>query len=346
MSLIDSIIEFEEISLSNLRHIERPSPSFIPIHLTGGIGDVIMAVDTIRTLEQNHNTMVYSGHARAFNYFYGETKAKSLPMPEYQWHLELNTVARFRFSDSFCKFEMNSHEALFLGQQEVFKRHPDVGSMVRNHPHKDFLLSRFAGERGFDRRSFPLFTLGLKFAPYCTDGRKSPSNYITIHDGYDVANYSQIKGSSTKQWPLRYWAELISKIKTAYPNIKVIQLGSKTGRPIPFVDEQMLNKTTITDAFDILSKSTLHIDGDSGLVHAATALCVPCVVMFGPTPDYFFGYSQNTNLRSKATCKNACFWVNDDWMSECAIGERMPPCMEEITPHEVFQAVMKSAPEL
>lgn len=345
MGLIDSIVEIEELSLGNLRYIDRASPTFIPVHLTGGIGDVIMAGQTIRDLSIGHSMVVYSGHAKAFNYFYGSEKAKPLPMPEYKWHLELNTVARFRFSGSFHKFEIPLHEELFLKQQNIFKEHPAVEEMTRNHPHKDFLISRFARERGLDRRTFALFSLGLQGNSYAVMKKEVPQKYITVHDGYDVANFSQITGASTKQWPLRYWAELISKIKIDYPHLSVIQLGSKTGRPIPFVDKQMLNKTTIEEAFDILSKSSLHIDGDSGLVHAATVMQVPCIVMFGPTPDYFFGYPQNTNLRSGKTCENACFWINEDWMANCGTGEKSSLCMEEIKPDRVLQAVMKRAPK-
>lgn len=162
--------------------------------------------------------------------------------------------------------------------------------------------------------------------------------YITVHDGYDVSNWKDIEGRSTKQWDLNHWTKLIELIKQSYPDYLIVQLGSNTGRCIPGVHEQWLNKTKLVRAFDILKLSSLHIDGDSGLVHAATAMKVPCIVMFGPTPDYFYGYPQNLNLRA-STCSDACFWLKDDWMKNCPIGHSTPKCMDDITAEMVFRAV-------
>lgn len=162
--------------------------------------------------------------------------------------------------------------------------------------------------------------------------------YITIHDGYDINYHIGIDDFSNKQWPLIYWELLIKEIKKFYPDYKIIQLGTKTGRKIQGVDECLLKKTTLIECFDIISYSSLHIDGDSGLVHAASRLNVPCVVMFGPTPDYFYGYDKNINLRSDY-CKDACYWINGDWMNKCPIGHKTAKCMDQLTPQRVFEAV-------
>ena len=165
--------------------------------------------------------------------------------------------------------------------------------------------------------------------------------YLTIHDGYDVQYHARVSGSSTKQWPISYWNELVRLIKEQYPQIKLTQVGSKTGREITGVDECKLNQTTITECFNILRGSSLHIDGDSGLVHAATRMNTPCVVIFGPTPDYFYSYPQNINLRS-SRCKEACYWTKPEWMNKCPIGFSYPKCMSDITPDQVMEKIKSS----
>ena len=56
----------------------------------------------------------------------------------------------------------------------------------------------------------------------------------------------------------------------------------------------------------VLKGSLLHIDCDSGLVHLATQLGTKCVVLFGQTSVWYFGYEQNINIVSKVC--NSCYF--------------------------------------
>jgi len=162
---------------------------------------------------------------------------------------------------------------------------------------------------------------------------------ITIHDGFDVNNKSIVHGRCTKQWKWDYWNKLVRLIKNSC-DATIIQLGAVTGREIDGVDQCLLNKTTILEAIKILEKSKFHIDGDSGLVHVATKLGIPCIVLFGPTPDYFYGYKKNVNIRSNV-CKEACFWIKDNWMDKCPLGYATPKCLDAITADDVFEKIRK-----
>ena len=339
---LQGLIEQQESVIAHQKHISRGDPLFIPIELTGGIGDVICSRMALEEISKNHKLLIYSGHADAFNYFSDTLKAKSGPIPSFTWHLEFNTVARFRFSDQFDGFELTSHRELFNHQQRIFKMAPWLETVTRDHPHQDAALARRSAWIGEKRWDTPLASLGLEpIDDPIFRRRHEPLKIITIHDGYDTSNWSGIDGRSTKQWKWSHWCALAKRIRREFPDFRIFQLGSITSREIDDVDVSLLNKTTIIEAFDFLSRSALHIDGDSGLVHAATHLGIPCVVMFGPTPDYFYGYPQNTNLRAK-TCADACYWLSDDWMARCPIGYSTPQCMDDLHPDQVFEAVKEA----
>ena len=328
----------QERKIKTRYYASYADPAFIPIHLTGGIGDVIAARPVLEKLSGEYRIACYSAHYEAFNYFSETLKALPEPMPNFSWHLEFNVVARFRFTDQFDGFLIPAHQELFQSQKRIFQKSPIIKTFVTEHPHHDAALARYSQAYGLNRIDFPLYSLGLD--PYVNIVRPTRLRVdpvITLHDGYDTTNWSDISGRATKQWKWEHWNRLVQMLKKEFPHLQICQLGAKTGREIDGVDYQLINKTTITEAFDILKRSMLHIDGDSGLVHAATSLKVPCVVMFGPTPDYFYGYPENTNLRAN-TCADACYWLTDNWMTKCPIGHSGPKCMDEITPEQVFGA--------
>ncbi len=312
--------------------------TFIPLHLTGGIGDVIISVDAVEHLAREFEVVVYTHHVEAFNYFFRGVATVFRELHAFDWHLRLNAVSQFSFSKSFQGFLMKEHESLFDKQRKLFHKQPYFHSLVNHHPNLDYLLSRYFGGIAIDRRHAPLYSLGYEdFLRFSMIQKLPPGDYITVHDGYDVTNVTAASARITKTWNLEHWTELVKKIKRN-TGLRVIQLGAKSSRPIEGVDECLVNKKTLIESFDILARSRLHIDGDSGLVHAATRMQVPCIVMFGPTPDYFYGYPQNRNLRS-GVCKDACYWMKPDWMTSCPIGYESPRCMDELSPDRVFSEI-------
>ncbi len=261
-------------------------------------------------------------------------------MPEFTWQLEFNTIAKFHFRHYFHGFLMQEYKDLYLQQQDYFKEKPRLETLVKTHFDKFFLIANYAKEMGIDRRSFPMHCLGydddLQFG---VTPNSSRSKIITIHDGFDIHNRNIVSGRATKTWKWDHWNDLVRMLHAQYPDYKVIQLGaSPTARPIDGVDECLIDKTTITEAFDIVAKSSLHIDGDSGLVHAAARLDTPAIVLWGPTPDNFYGYDQHTSIRSKA-CEGSCYGVKTNWNDKCPIGHASPICMDEITPEQAMKEV-------
>ena len=163
--------------------------------------------------------------------------------------------------------------------------------------------------------------------------------YLTIHDGLNL--HTAIAGGNfTRNWPAAYWKELLGLIKQQFPALKTVQLGGSTSHPFDFVDISLVGKTSVADLPHILQKSTLHLDGESGMVHLANLTQTPCVVLFGPSKAAYLAYARNTNIQAPVC--GGCMNISKHWMTRCILG--YPPekqCMASITPQMVFDAVQK-----
>lgn len=165
------------------------------------------------------------------------------------------------------------------------------------------------------------------------------NEYITLHRGCDT----RYPKNSTKLWPLDYYNALIKMLKNAWPNKKLVQIGVSYERSgiMDNVDCNLVENTNMLQLASLLKHSALHIDNEGGLVHLRHALNTgPSIVMFGPTSDKFFGYSENCNIRGKG-CDHWCEWLTDTWMIECPKKYFEPPCMLSIVPDLVMAQARK-----
>lgn len=161
--------------------------------------------------------------------------------------------------------------------------------------------------------------------------------FITIHHGCDT-KYA----GSTKLWPLQNYRKLVHLLRQRYPDLVVVQIGvSKVRFPkVDGVDIYLAGKTNMEQVKVLLKHSLVHIDNEGGLVHMRHALQGGrSVVLFGPTSDRFYGYSENSNLRS-STCPRACEWLAADWSDRCMRqNSSIPACMEALQPELVLERV-------
>lgn len=138
-----------------------------------------------------------------------------------------------------------------------------------------------------------------------------------------------------KTWPFDHYEKLIPMIKKRFSGIQVVQLGDGRTERVKDADLVMFGKSLEVVKY-ILRDSLLHIDNESGLPHLATQLGTKCVVLFGPTPVWFWGYPQNINIVSEE-CKE-CQAMIRDWYVKCLRYDE-PKCMRSITPERVFAEV-------
>jgi len=93
---------------------------------------------------------------------------------------------------------------------------------------------------------------------------------------------------ATKIWPARHVADLARRLAAA--GLRPVLLGGPRERGLAreiATAAQCVDTTgnSIGEALAILSLSALAVGGDTGLVHAARALGIPTVAVFGPTPS-------------------------------------------------------------
>lgn len=98
-----------------------------------------------------------------------------------------------------------------------------------------------------------------------------------------------------------------------------------------------MGKTNVRQAMALVSQCDLLIGPDSGLIHAAGALRVPSLGLFGPFhSDVRVRYMPEANvIQSDLKCA-PCFSYNFH-IHECPLGGPNAPCMWNITPDEVFE---------
>ncbi|MBE6099331.1 MAG: hypothetical protein E7197_04685 [Anaerovibrio sp.] len=157
-------------------------------------------------------------------------------------------------------------------------------------------------------------------------------HYITVNYG----NGSCKDGSKiAKTWPMSHFNKFISLFKRKYPKIEVVQLGVQDAERISSVDRYVLGES-FELVTHILDNSLLHVDIEGGLVHLATQLGTKCVVLFGPTPEYYFGYEENINIKV-GNCHECCgVYLNSN---RCAREMDKPECMYNITPEIVMERI-------
>ena len=233
-----------------------------------------------------------------------------------------------------------------LKNREAFRLINQVPPLLNNQ------LGNHAVMLGLDRRSIPLYSMGLPNYHDTTAAVQlrpgalavldqydlSAGEYITIQDGWDATfPLNQPDARPTKVWSAAAWAALVIEIKSRHPNKKIVQLGSlKTGADIVGVDLNLRGQASLRDALALLKYAALHVDTEGGLVHMAHGLGTRSLVLFGPTNEKFFGYVRNKNL--VPPCNN-CWWLTHEWMSTCVRGLAVPECMTSHTAQNVAAAV-------
>lgn len=333
----------EQKAIAKRHGFKRKSdPSFLPVYLAGGIGDVIAGIDALEFLKERFEIVLFTPNPEVVRYFSDKTfsivdKAIS---DEFTWHLIFDTVCKFKFLDGFHGFLLKSHEELYLRQQAMFEKNPYLHSLTEKHFHEYHLFADYGKEIGHTKRTLPLFSLGYDdiYLPYKIRPRAHSKALITIHDGFDNQHVNSVSGRATKTWKYSHWIKLVKMIKAQFPRFDIVQIGSQTSRPIDGVDQDLICKTSLAQAFEIISASSLHIDGDSGLAHAATRMQVPTIVMWGPTPSHFYGYSQNSNIQTDSCVP--CYGAKINWNDKCPLKYPSPICMDSITPEMVMNEVV------
>lgn len=316
--------------------IDPPKSDHTAVRIGGGIGDLILGLSVAEILNIHTNDVViHTKFPEVARYFtlLPVVDEKELVEKGLDWHLFMNSVCRFDFQRNFKGFKNPALNTILI-ENSNFRTSGPWGDYADRHPHLDNLLATEAVKAGLNRETLPYQYLGLPLSPNFAFNYIQSSNYITVHDGFDLNN--KVSGRATKTWSLKSWNQFVTAFKEQYPDLKVVQLGGPKSRSITGVDVDLIGVPFKT-SMAVLKNSLCHVDGDSGLVHAAHKLGVRSVVIFGPTNADFFGYKDNTNIKPKF-CGN-CWWTSEEWNDKCIVGYDLPLCMESTGEVSVLRGV-------
>jgi heptosyltransferase-2 len=152
-----------------------------------------------------------------------------------------------------------------------------------------------------------------------------------------------------KRWPPTHFAELAARLiadglqvwLVGSPNDRlaaesVLQAAGETGRRM----RDLTGHTDLGTAIDLLSLGSIVVSNDSGLMHAAAAVGVPMVALFGSSsPEYTPPLSSVAQVAKIDIACSPCF------KRECPLGHFR--CMRDLAPRAVYdlaQVVLQSGP--
>ncbi len=141
-----------------------------------------------------------------------------------------------------------------------------------------------------------------------------------------------------KRWPPTHFAQLAARFLAdgmqvwlvGSPNDKlaaesVLKATGESGRHL----RDLTGRTDIGTAIDLLSLGSVVVSNDSGLMHAAAALGVPMVALFGSSsPVYTPPMSTSARIAKIEIACSPCF------KRECPLGHFK--CMRDLTPRSVY----------
>jgi heptosyltransferase-2 len=149
-----------------------------------------------------------------------------------------------------------------------------------------------------------------------------------------------------KRWPPTHFADLAARFLAqgahvwivGSPNDKlaassVLQAAGETGRAI----RDLAGRTDLGTAIDLLSLANVVVSNDSGLMHAAAAVGVPVVALFGSSsPVYTPPLSPVAHVARIDIPCSPCF------KRECPLGHFK--CMRELMPETVYNLARSATP--
>ena len=152
-------------------------------------------------------------------------------------------------------------------------------------------------------------------------------------------NISASKRWSTKVWPMEYLICLCEEL--GLKDIRVIITGTREDQALANVlvsslkNTKVINacgKTNINELAVLIKKCQVFISADSSPLHIASAVGTPFIALFGPTDARrHLPPGKNYIIMNKELHCSPCY------KTKC----RSKKCMVQITPAEVFAAVMK-----
>ena len=317
----------------------------VAVTAVGGLGDLIIIARCLRDLAQEVDAFAFDVFAASpdvahwvfsavpgFGRAYPDTLER-LSTRHYDLHLRMNqTVTVAPETIGWDRLRQAPRMLQTIRRLLRLSRQTSLEPYILHHPRMDNGLARKAVYAEKSRRDFLHWMLGIGYGGetlsieadqealrrFGLQGRA----FITIHNGFDP-NFIVPAKRATKCYP--HFDAVVAGLKTARPEIQIVQLGTTTSEAIAGVNLNLIGQTSLAEAAALLRASALHLDNEGGLVHLAACFRRRSLVVFGPTPSDYFGYPSNINV-DPLRC-GGCWWIEDSWMDRCPRSMEQPECM-------------------
>lgn len=158
----------------------------------------------------------------------------------------------------------------------------------------------------------------------------TPQKYPELPENFIVCTTQTLWKS--KIWT--HWDEYLNKLTQNTP-YKIIVVGKEKET---FSNKNIINltsQTSLPQLTYIISRAKLVVAGDTGMLHLAAGLNVPCIGLFGATSLKRTGAWQQVNLSANANCspchKRVCPLNKDKYMQ----------CMNNLQSETILQATLE-----
>ena len=147
---------------------------------------------------------------------------------------------------------------------------------------------------------------------------------------------------SSRNWPLEYYAAFSNRWLSQFPNTQFLIMGlDRIAAKAGFLQEllgdkiiNLVNRTTMAEAFALVQKAKLVLSEDSGLMHAAWVSGIPTIAMFGSTRSDWSAPLGNHSLlldSSDLECGNCM-------LETCRFGD--VHCLTRYSPEFIFEKAL------
>jgi heptosyltransferase-1 len=143
----------------------------------------------------------------------------------------------------------------------------------------------------------------------------------------------------SKHWPNEYWTRLASmaaesgmQVKLPWANKRELERAKKIANAVSTVE--LLPRMGLGDLARVIAEAAGIVGVDTGLVHLASALSVPCITLYGSTDPQLTGNlgHQQEQMRVNFSCA-PCLKKNCTYDAPAAVH---PACYTTLGPDEVW----------
>lgn len=199
----------------------------------------------------------------------------------------------------------------------------------------------------FERRREMLKLCGLDLVPARFDLRipDSANDWAAQQAPADAIHFSINASTHLKEWPLENWVELGKRLSKE-SDLKILATGSENPRERTRLDAfasalgssvQVFCGLSIARLAALLSRCSLHVGADSGVLHLAMALGLPTISLFRNYPTLRGWLPRGPQHRSFTV---DCGCVNQK--NPACLKQPVAACLKEVSPETVATAVMET----